>query len=235
MVTAAVLAGGRGMRMGASEPKQFIELASVPIIIRSINAMLSSSMVDSCIVCTAPEYIEKTQGLIDKFIKTDKKIYVTGGGAERGETLLKILEFMKEQGILDSIIVTHDAVRPFVTRRIIEENIAAVKKYGACGTCVPSVDTVLISSDGAFIDSVPPRGGVFRAQTPQSFNAAELYRLIKATPAADFAAMTDGCSVYIYHGKRVYMVRGEEYNIKITFPEDIRRAENIAAEFFQNN
>ena len=75
--------------------------------------------------------------------------------------------------------------------------------------------------------SCPPRSSVFHAQTPQSFDARKLYELIKATPPEDFKQLTDGCSVFIYHGEKVFIVKGNENNIKITFPEDIIRAEAI--------
>ena len=77
------------------------------------------------------------------------------------------------------IIVTHDSVRPFVTLRIIEENIDAALKCGACDTVVPAVDTIVESQDGEMITSIPRRDHMYQGQTPQSFNMSLLKRLYK--------------------------------------------------------
>ena len=227
MVIAAILAGGTGTRMGSALPKQVIEIAGVPIIIRSIQKLIGNPNVDRCVVAVGADYVDYTKELIGAHIATDKPVDVIPGGSFRGDTLAKVLAFMEENGILDSVVLTHDAVRPFIDDRIIDDNILAARGYGACNTCVPAVDTVLLSKGGRYIDFVPPRSSVFHAQTPQSFDAKRLYELIKATPPEDFRQMTDGCSVFIYHGEKVFIVKGSENNIKITFPEDIVRAEAI--------
>lgn len=233
MRVAAILAGGSGLRMGTSVPKQYLEIAGVPVIIRSINAFIKNPLIDMCIVSVSEDYIDYVQKLVDKFIVTEKDISVIAGGKTRGDTLYSVLSAMKDRKILEgSTVLTHDAVRPFITDRIIEENINAAEEYGACNTCVPAVDTILLSSDGQFIEAVPDRTTVFHAQTPQSFNAQVLTDLIEKTPKEVFDTLTDGCSVFTYHKKDVYIVKGENYNIKITYPDDIKRAEDIIKQYF---
>lgn len=233
MVAAAVLAGGSGTRMGLGFPKQFLDIDGLPVIIRSIKAFIDNSLVDAVIVSVSADYIEYTKKLIADFIKTDKEVFVTEGGKTRSDTLYSVLLFMKEKGILDgSIVLTHDAVRPFITDRIINENIEAAKKYGACNTCVPAVDTILVSEDGEFISCVPERHTLYHAQTPQSFQADRLCELIENMPPEDFVKLTDGCSVYTYYGEKVYIVKGENYNIKITYPDDITAAGSIIKQYF---
>lgn len=233
MNVAAILAGGSGLRMGTAVPKQFLEIEGIPVIIRSINAFLKSGKIDRCIVSVSEDFIDYTKELINKHVASDVEISVIKGGKTRGDTLSGVLSFMKEEGILEgSVVLTHDAVRPFINDRIIEENIAAAEKYGACNTAIPAVDTMLLSSDGEFIDSVPDRSRLFHAQTPQSFDAERLYQLIENTPRDVFEMMTDGCSVFSYHGDRVFLVKGETYNIKITYPDDLIRAEGIIREYF---
>lgn len=227
MAVAAVLAGGTGSRMKSALPKQFIEIGGVPVIIRSIRAFIENENITECIVAVNPDYTDYTRGLISRFIVTEKPVAVISGGSFRGGTLLKVLEYLKEKNALDCIVLTHDAVRPFIDDRIINGNIEAASACGACNTCIEAVDTVLISRDGKFIDSVPDRSTVFHAQTPQSFNARRLYELIAATDPAEFEKMTDGCSVFSYHGEKVAITEGSPDNIKITFPGDIRRAEMI--------
>ncbi len=233
MNIAAILAGGSGLRMGTAVPKQFLEIEGVPVIIRSINAFLSSGRIDKCIVSVAEDFVSYTEELIRKHVSTATEIFVIKGGKTRGDTLFGVLAFMKEKGFLEgSVVLTHDAVRPFINDRIIEENIAAAEKYGACNTAIPAVDTMLLSADGKFIDSVPDRSKLFHAQTPQSFDALKLYSLIENTPRDVFELMTDGCSVFTYHGEKVFLVKGETFNIKITYPDDLIRAKGIIREYF---
>ena len=233
MNIAAILAGGSGLRMGTDIPKQFLEIEGIPVIIRSIMAFMKVSEIDSIIVSVSADYVEYTEKLIERFISPNKEIYVITGGKTRGDTLFGVLSFMKKKGILeDSVVLTHDAVRPFITDRIILENIDAAKKYGACNTAVAAVDTMLLSEDGSFISSVPDRNKLFHAQTPQSFDAKRLYDMIEKTPSDVFEAFTDGCSVFSYYGERVFLVKGETYNIKITYPDDIVRAGGIVRQYF---
>ena len=233
MNVAAILAGGSGLRMGTDIPKQFLEIEGIPVIIRSISAFLKVSEIDCCIVSVSADFVDYMKALIEKHIPAGKEIHVITGGRTRGDTLFSVLKFMKKKRILEnSVVLTHDAVRPFITDRIILENIEAAKEYGACNTAVAAVDTMLVSDDGKFISSVPDRNRLFHAQTPQSFDAKRLYEMIEKTPYEIFGTFTDGCSVFSYYGERVYLVKGENYNIKITYPDDIRRAEGIVRQYF---
>ena len=225
MVYAAVLAGGSGLRMGGSLPKQFLEIADKPIIIRSIEAFLQSGSVDRIFVAVSEDYYDYTSELIEKHI--DKQnITVVVGGKNRNETLLNVLHNISDIGD-DDIILTHDAVRPFINKRIIDENIKAALEYGACNTVVPAVDTILRSSDGKFIESVPVRSEIFHAQTPQSFNAEKLLSLYEKLSDEEMELFTDSCSVFLSAGEKVFLVKGDRNNIKLTYPEDMERAENI--------
>ena len=111
--------------------------------------------------------------------------------------------------------------------RIIADNIAAVRETGECNTCIPATDTIFLSADGKTIDSVPDRSTVFHAQTPQSFAGEALYALCRELPPAELDRMTDGCSVFARFGRPVALVEGDRDNIKITWPEDLTRAEEI--------
>ena len=226
-VYAVILAGGRGSRMGSETPKQFIKVLGVPILIRSVQKFLSASAVDG-VICSVPTCYKKfTSELLIEYDIDTSRVEITDGGADRSDSLKKAVEYLAKTKRLDSIVLTHDAVRPLIDERIINDNIAAATDFGACNTCIAATDTVFISADGRFISEVPDRATVFHAQTPQSFYAKKLYELIFATPPADFNKMTDGCSVFTYHGLPVAMVNGSQNNIKITYPDDIEKAEII--------
>jgi 2-C-methyl-D-erythritol 4-phosphate cytidylyltransferase len=100
-------------------------------------------------------------------------------------------------------------------------------EYGACNTVVPAVDTILRSSDGKFIESVPVRSEIFHAQTPQSFSVKKLLSLYENLSEDEMETFTDSCSVFLAAGERVFLVTGDRNNIKLTYPEDMERAENI--------
>ena len=207
-------------------PKQFLEIGGKPIIVHTVGRFAACPEVDVIIVAVGADYVEYTRALIGKYFPDCDFIEVISGGNSRGATLMRVLERLREKGMSEEdVVLTHDAVRPFIDSRIIAENIAAAKKYGACNTCVPAVDTVFLSADGRFADSVPPRSTVFHAQTPQSFRTAELYSLCRSIPPEIYEGLTDGCSVYTYHQKKVFMVQGSVRNIKITYPDDIKKAE----------
>lgn len=225
MVYAAVLAGGSGLRMGGNMPKQFLSVGDKPIIIRSIEAFLESGSVDKVFVAVSSDFLDYTKELIAEYIG-ENDISVVVGGKNRNETLLNVLRSIGEIND-DDVILTHDAVRPFIDKRIIDENISAAREYGACNTVVPAVDTILRSSDGKFIESVPVRSEIFHAQTPQSFSVKKLLSLYEDLSEDEMETFTDSCSVFLAAGERVFLVTGDRNNIKLTYPEDMERAENI--------
>ncbi|MBR3868937.1 MAG: 2-C-methyl-D-erythritol 4-phosphate cytidylyltransferase [Clostridia bacterium] len=225
MVYAAVLAGGSGLRMGGSLPKQFLSVAGKPVIIRSIEAFLRSGSVDRIFVAVSADFFDYTKELVAQYLG-EADITVVVGGKNRNETLLNVLHGISDISD-DDIILTHDAVRPFIDKRIIDENIIAAREYGACNTVVPAVDTILRSSDGRFIESVPVRSEIFHAQTPQSFGVKKLLSLYENLSNEEMETFTDSCSVFLSAGERVFLVTGDRNNIKLTYPEDMERAENI--------
>ena len=227
MVIAALLAGGAGRRLGASTPKQFLPLAGRAVLLHSLAAFTESGLADRCVLSVPAAHIETALKLV-RSAAFSVPVDVIAGGESRSATLYGVLRALDEKGLLaGSILLTHDAVRPFVTKRVIRDNIAAAARTGACNTCVPATDTVFLSEDGRFMTAVPPRSTVFHAQTPQSFRGGELKALIERLPADEFERMTDGCSVYTRFGLPVEMVEGDRDNIKITYPEDMEKAEQI--------
>lgn len=162
-------------------------------------------------------------------IKPLRRLAVMAGGATRNETLMNGIRYIKEQGKLDdeTVIVTHDAVRPFVTTRIIEENIEAARKYGACDTVVPATDTIVESGDGMLISKIPNRRHMYQGQTPQSFKAAMLWELYHSLDGEEKETLTDAAKICVIKGRDVRLVDGETYNIKITYPHDINMAKTL--------
>ena len=230
MIFAAILAGGIGSRMGGTEtPKQFLDLGGKPVIVHTIEKFVINENIDKIIVLTPKNFINHTNHLIEEYISNNDKIIVMEGGETRNDTLMNGVSYIKDNfGIdEDSIVITHDSVRPFVTHRIIEDNIKAAKKYGACDTVVPATDTIVESINGMTIESIPVRDYYYQGQTPQSFNIKKLFNLINSLTEEETNILTDACKIFTLKDEDVHLVKGEVTNIKITYPYDLKLANTI--------
>lgn len=230
-IYAMILAGGKGSRMGNVErPKQFMEIGGKPIIVHTIEKFAIHAEFDRIIVLSPQAWITHTNDLIRKYVPMmSDRLVVLQGGATRNETIMNGIRYIDENGDLDddTIIVTHDAVRPFVTRRIITENIQAAIEFGACDTVIPATDTIVESTDHSFISSIPERADMYQGQTPQSFKAKKLREIYDNLTVAEREILTDACKILVMKGERVQLIEGDVTNIKITYPSDIRMAESF--------
>lgn len=230
MVFAVICAGGIGSRMGnAEKPKQYLNVGGKPIILHAIEKFVVNERFEKIIVLVPESWISYTKDIINKHLKGVEKVEVMAGGSDRNSTIMNAINYIEESFGLDddTIIVTHDAVRPFVTHRIIMDNIEAAVKVGACDTVIPATDTIVESLDGEKISSIPDRSKVYQGQTPQSFRAKRLKELYSSLTDEEKAILTDAAKIYLLKGEAVHLVRGEVFNIKITYPYDLTVAETL--------
>ena len=208
MVFGAILAGGKGTRMGIDKPKQFLMLGSRPIIIHTIEKFILSPDIDEIYVGVHPDWIDYTEDLIKKYIDSDKNIILVPGGTDRNSTIFNIIdEIEKRNGDdEDNIIVTHDSVRPFVTLRIIGENVEMAKECGAVDTVISAVDTIVVSEDGEKITSIPDRRQMFQGQTPQTFKISKLKELYNDLSDDEKEILTDACKICVVRNVPVRLV-----------------------------
>ena len=233
MIFAAILAGGTGIRMGnVDKPKQFLFLGNKPIIIHTIEKFYINPNFDKIIVLCPKQWINYTKDLINKYIIDNKNIIVIEAGNVRNETIMKAINYIESNFSINSedIIVTHDSVRPFVTHRIIEDNINAVIKYGACDTIIPASDTIVQSLNGQFVSDIPNRVNMYQGQTPQSFKILKLKELYNKLSNNEKSILTDAAKIFIMNNEDVFLVNGEVTNIKITYPYDLKVANSILNE-----
>ena len=227
-IFAAILAGGVGTRMQSAEkPKQFLEVGGKPIIIHTIEKFISIENFTKILVLTPEDWVDYTRDLIENYMGSDSGVLVLPGGSDRNETLMCALAYIEEHYKVDAdtILVTHDAVRPFVTERIIRENMEAAGRYGACGTAIPATDTIVQSRDGKYMHSIPDRSCMYQQQTPQSFRVTLLKETYALLNEEERKSLTDACKILVLKGVPVYMVMGDSCNIKITYPEDLLLSE----------
>ena len=227
-VYAAILAGGSGSRMGnPDKPKQFWEMGDRPVIAHTVEKFCLVSQFEKVIVLSPESWINQTRDILKRFMpQFIDKIVVIAGGAERNDTIMNAIAYIEGSFGLadDDIIVTHDAVRPFVSYRIIEDNIEAARKHGACDTVIPATDTIVQSVDGELIGSIPQRSEYYQGQTPQSFNAKMLKGLFAELTDDEKAILTDACKICVLKGHPVALVRGSVSNMKLTYTNDMRIA-----------
>lgn len=226
-----VLAGGVGKRMGSEKPKQFLTIGDKPIIVHTVEKFVLSSDLDGIIVLTPREWIGYTRDVLTKHLgeANMKNIPVIEGGAVRNETIMNAIAYIEENWGLDddTIIVTHDAVRPFVTHRIIKESVQGALECGASDTVIAATDTIVESQDGVSISSIPDRSKMYQGQTPQCFRAKELRETYESLTEEEKDILTDATKIYVLKGKPVRLIKGESFNIKITYPYDLEVAETL--------
>ncbi len=223
-----VVAGGIGTRMGSDKPKQFLTIGDKPVIVHTVEKFVICNDFAKVIVLVPADWIEYTRDIMKKYLGENmmNRIALVQGGATRNETIMNAIAHIESEYGLDeeTIIVTHDAVRPFVTSRIIRENIEMAGKFGATDTVFPATDTIVESQDGEVISQIPNRATLFQGQTPQSFNAKKLKALYEGLTDEEKDILTDACKIFAMKGEKVYLVEGEVSNMKITYPFDLKVA-----------
>lgn len=229
MIYAEILAGGKGTRMGNTEmPKQFLKIGNKPVLIHTIEKFLLQPRFDKIIIVSPEPWISHTKDIMNKYITSDlmDKVCVCAGGTDRNESIMKGIAYIEKNfGINDEdIIVTHDAVRPFITNRIIEDNIEMALQCGATDTVIPAYDTIIKSDDNDYVTEIPVRDKMYQGQTPQSFNIKKLTSYYDSLTDEERKILTDAAKIFVIKNEKVKLVQGEIFNIKITSPYDLEVA-----------
>lgn len=230
LIYAGILAGGKGTRMGnVPMPKQFLLLNDKPIIVHTIEKFILNDRFRKIIIATPKEWLNYTQDILKNFQVNLPNVTVIEGGNDRNDTIMKIVDYIETDHEIDDhdVLVTHDAVRPFLTHRIIQDNIEQGMKYGAVDTVIEAVDTIVESQDNEFISEIPRRDAMYQGQTPQTFNIKTLKQLYNGLSNEEKNILTDACKIFSIKDKKVKMVKGEIFNIKITTPYDLNVANSI--------
>jgi 2-C-methyl-D-erythritol 4-phosphate cytidylyltransferase len=224
-MVAVVLGGGTGQRLGAGQPKQLLSLGGRTLIEHCVAAFSAAPAVDEVLVVMAAGYIDQVKALVAGYGKVSA---VIAGGAARSDSARIALEAVAASSE-DCGVLLHDAARPLVDQRIIADCVAALSRFDAVGTAVPTSDTIVIAdSDGRMVN-VPPRETLWRCQTPQCFRLPVILRGHQLAAADPDYAPTDDCGVVLRYLPEVpvHIVAGSERNIKVTYPSDLAVAEAL--------
>lgn len=227
MNIAVVLAGGSGQRFGADLPKQFLPIAGKTVIEHSVSAFEQCISIDEIAIVMHTDYLPMMQDIINKN-KWKKVRKLLPGGAERHYSTLSAISAYENTS--DTNLIFHDAARPAVSQRIINDTVTALQTHPAVAVAVPTTDTIFeVTEDGGFITDIPIRRQLRCAQTPQAFHInviREAYR--KALLDPHFTS-TDDCGVLHKYCPEIpiFIVPGDPSNLKLTYPGDSAMLERI--------
>jgi 2-C-methyl-D-erythritol 4-phosphate cytidylyltransferase len=222
---ALVPAAGRGLRMGGAVPKQFLSLGGLPLILHSLRVLQASPSIDAIILAVPPSEMDYCLSDIVAAHRFTKVIKVVPGGQERQDSVRHALEAADEDS---GIVVVHDAVRPFVTERMVSDVVKAAKATGAAIVALPMKDTVKQVGVDHVIERTIDRRPLWLAQTPQAFRRDWLLAAHRKAHAEGVHA-TDDAYLVEWCGHAVSVVEGSGENIKVTRPEDMVIGEAIWA------
>ncbi|MCO5948762.1 2-C-methyl-D-erythritol 4-phosphate cytidylyltransferase [Mucilaginibacter flavidus] len=215
---AIIVAGGTGTRMQAAVPKQFLLLAGKPVLMHTIEAFHSSAANPAIILVLSADYHTYWKELCAEYHFKLPHQLITGGET-RFHSVKNGLDLIPDT---DVVIAVHDAVRPLISRTIIENTYQYAAEHGNAVTVVKSRDSVRLMEAGVSRSLV--RDDVYLVQTPQTFKSAQIKKAYEQVYDPKF---TDDASVVEETGVKINLFEGSHQNIKITFPEDIAIAEAI--------
>ena len=213
-ISALIVAGGVGNRMGSDVPKQFIEVLGKPVIAYTIEAFEKSDCIDEIVIVTLEDYIVFCKDIVDSFGFSKVKSIISGGKTRQES----VYNGLKE--ITGEYVLIHDGARPLVSQEVIKNCVYTVTTYGACAVGVKVNDTLKIADDNKIIKGTPDREHIYAIQTPQCFKTEEIISAHKSAMESGFSG-TDDAMLYERLGGNIKIVYGDYSNIKITTPIDI--------------
>lgn len=227
-----ILAGGIGSRMSnGGLPKQLMDVGGVPVIVRTIRSFLSCGRIDFLFVAMNAQWRDYADQLLIDYGLSHERIRLIDGGQTRFDSLINLSAACREEsGGEECILLNHDCARPFVSQRILNDCLTMIADYDMVTTSVPTIDTVLVSSDGKKSDRVPERSTIFLDQGPQAFRVKQFHSLVNALTEGERARYMEAGKLYLDKGLSVGIVPGERTNFKLTTPFDMVVAEAMIKE-----
>ena len=219
-VGAIIPAAGRGKRIGAPVPKQFLEIQGEPLLHYTLTVFAYCKLLSYVVLVMPRADVDKVGK--DWLNKYEIVREVVVGGEQRQDSVYNGFNSLEET---TDIVVVHDGVRPFTTPQMITATVEGAQQYGAAITAIPVSDTVKQVVDG-FVKQTIPREGLWRVQTPQAFQYGLLQKAFKKAKEDSYYGTDEGALIE-YLGKGVRIVPGSELNIKITRKEDLALGESL--------
>jgi 2-C-methyl-D-erythritol 4-phosphate cytidylyltransferase len=216
-IAVLVPAGGLGTRIGSRTPKQFLRLSGLPILTLTVRHFARHPDVRAIVVAAPGLHVARARALL--FRPRRAALTVVAGGPTRQDSVWRALQVVPAD---TEVVVVHDAVRPFISRALIDAVVAGALADGAAICALPIAETVKRVRDG-IVQATVDREGLWAVQTPQAFRLATL-REAHDKARRDGIVGTDEAMLVERLGHAVRVVPGSADNVKITTPEDLRRA-----------
>ena len=221
MNIAVIFAGGVGVRMNTSGvPKQFLKVYDKPIIVHTIEKFQFNSNIDAVVIACVESHIEHMKQLCFRYNLSKVKDIVVGGSTCQESIYHGLLAAKKLSSDEGDVVLIHDGVRPLITDRIINENIACVCAHGSCITCAPCKETIAMVSEDGSISSTTDRTNSRLARAPQSFRIGDILSVHEKARSEGNNNIINCCTMMNMYGHRLYTIECGSENIKITTPDD---------------
>ncbi len=232
MNVAVILAGGSGKRLGAELPKQFLEVCGRSIIEYSVDAFQRNEFIDEVVIVVNKDYVRIMNELVSRNRAFWTKFKaVLHGGNERYDSSLSAIKAYEN---VDCNLIFHDAVRPLVSQQIITNVAKALNNYNAVAVAIPATDTIIeIDESGKLISRILKRSQLRCQQTPQAFKNEIIANAYKSALKDENFVATDDCGVVAKYlpDEEIFVVDGEDKNIKITYPKDLQMLEKLIGNY----
>jgi 2-C-methyl-D-erythritol 4-phosphate cytidylyltransferase len=221
-VAVIIPAGGAGLRFGGGTPKQFRRLGPDPILVTTVRHFARHPSVREVVVAAPEAYVATARRLLTAALARSR-VSVVAGGVTRQESIWRALEATSMEA---AMVLVHDAVRPLITRVLIDRVLEAARETGAAICALPIAETVK-RVEGGRVQATVDRAGLWAVQTPQGFRAS-LLREAHDKARRHAATATDDSMLVERLGHAVEVVPGLPGNVKITTPDDLRRARALS-------
>lgn len=216
-IGALLLLGGEGRRFGSPIPKQFHLLEEKMLFCHALEALQKGGLFDEILLVCHAQWMDRCK-------EWGKCV---AGGATRQESSYRGALALK--GV--DIALIHDGVRPFVSERVLRENVEGAIRWGAVNTCIPSTDTLVYAPSRTILHSIPKREEYLRGQTPQTFRRDWILEAHEQALKDGVENASDDCSLVLRMGRPVHVVPGEERNLKVTSEFDLWMARHWCKNF----
>lgn len=218
---ALIIAGGVGARMHQDIPKQFINVHDKPVIVYTLEAFQKHPNIDAIEVVCLEGWHDVLRAYVKQFGISKIENIVCGGETGLQSIRNGLNDIATRHTDDDDIVLIHDAIRPMVSQDVISDNIRVCRQYGNAITVIPCTAVMLKTFDSVTSDDQIPRDNLKITQTPQTFYLKEILEVHKEAIEKGVNDSIASCSLYVELGRKLYLSKGEEKNIKLTTSEDI--------------
>lgn len=227
MNIAVILSGGLGTRMGTDIPKQYIMVAGKPVIIYCIEQFVKSSSIDSFIISLDEQWRKMVEEHLSR-LDIQCPVFYSHPGETRQYTIYQALKCAIVNGFKDDdIVIIHDAARPLVSDRLINDCINTCLECDGVLPVLPMKDTVYSSEDGVRLSSLLNRNKLFAGQAPEAFQLGKYWKAHEVMPDHEILTVNGSTEIAYKVGLNIKLIPGDEMNFKITTPMDLERFKRI--------